>query len=80
MEWTVEYAQGRALTVRRFGAGPELVWIHGLGEWSVSFEPVVAHAKLAGYRHTLIWALEHPVLIIVTLFATLALNVGDDSR
>jgi multidrug efflux pump len=30
---------------------------------------------LSGYRHTLIWALEHPVLIIVTLFATLALNV-----
>ncbi len=30
---------------------------------------------LAGYRHTLILALEHPLLIIVTLFATLALNV-----
>ena len=30
---------------------------------------------LAGYRRTLIWSLEHPVLIIVTLFATLALNV-----
>ena len=30
---------------------------------------------LSGYRHTLIWALEHPVLILVTLFATLALNV-----
>ncbi len=30
---------------------------------------------LSGYRHTLTWALEHPVLIIVTLFATLALNV-----
>jgi pimeloyl-ACP methyl ester carboxylesterase len=54
MEWTVEYAQGRAMTVRRFGTGPELVWIHGLGEWSVSFEPVVAHARLAGFRHTLI--------------------------
>lgn len=42
------------MSVRRSGAGPELVWIHGLGEWSVSFEPVVAHAKLAGYRHTLV--------------------------
>ena len=31
---------------------------------------------LAGYRHSLIWSLEHPVLIIVTLFATLALNVA----
>jgi multidrug efflux pump len=30
---------------------------------------------LSGYRHTLTWALEHPLLIIVTLFATLALNV-----
>src|SRR5580704_16926927 len=30
---------------------------------------------LSGYRHTLAWTLEHPVLIIVTLFATLALNV-----
>jgi multidrug efflux pump len=30
---------------------------------------------LSGYRHTLTWALDHPVLIIVTLFATLALNV-----
>jgi multidrug efflux pump len=30
---------------------------------------------LSGYRHTLTWALEHPVLILVTLFATLALNV-----
>jgi pimeloyl-ACP methyl ester carboxylesterase len=54
MEWTVESAQGHAMTVRRFGSGPELVWIHGLGEWSVSFEPVVAHARLAGYRHTLV--------------------------
>src|SRR5581483_9353316 len=54
MEWTVESAQGHAMTVRRFGAGPELVWIHGLREWSVSFEPVVAHARLAGYRHTLV--------------------------
>ncbi len=30
---------------------------------------------LSGYRHTLTWALEHPVLILVTLLATLALNV-----
>jgi multidrug efflux pump len=30
---------------------------------------------LSGYRHTLTLALEHPVLIILTLFATLALNV-----
>src|ERR1700722_19621429 len=30
---------------------------------------------LAGYRRTLILSLEHPVLVIVALFATLALNV-----
>ena len=30
---------------------------------------------LSGYRYTLTLALEHPLLIIVTLFATLALNV-----
>ncbi|HET9623700.1 MAG TPA: alpha/beta hydrolase [Kofleriaceae bacterium] len=54
MEWTLEYAQGRAMMVRRFGTGPELVWIHGLGEWSVSFHPVVAHPALAGFRHTLV--------------------------
>jgi multidrug efflux pump len=30
----------------------------------------------SGYRQSLIWSLEHPVLIIVTLFATLALNVA----
>ncbi len=30
----------------------------------------------SGYRHSLMWSLEHPVLIVVTLFATLALNVA----
>jgi multidrug efflux pump len=31
---------------------------------------------LAGYRRSLVWSLEHPVLIILTLVATLALNVA----
>jgi multidrug efflux pump len=31
---------------------------------------------LSGYRRSLGWALEHPVLIVLTLLATLALNVG----
>jgi multidrug efflux pump len=31
---------------------------------------------LAGYRRSLVWALEHPVLIVLTLVATLALNVA----
>ncbi len=30
---------------------------------------------LAGYRYTLIWSLEHPALIMLTLFVTLGLNV-----
>ena len=38
LKWTVEHA----MTVRRFGAGPEVVWIHGLGEWSVGFDPVAS--------------------------------------
>lgn len=39
------------MIVRRFGAGPELVWIHGLGEWSQSFD-VVAR-RLDGFTHVL---------------------------
>ncbi len=31
---------------------------------------------LAGYRRTLVWSLEHPALIILTLVAMLALNVA----
>jgi pimeloyl-ACP methyl ester carboxylesterase len=38
--------------VRRVGSGPRVVWIHGLGESSVSFEPVIA--KLSGYEHVLV--------------------------
>jgi len=49
MEWTLEHA----MTVRRFGSGPGLVWIHGLGEWSVSFDAVAGHAALAGFTHVL---------------------------
>ena len=41
------------MTVRRWGAGPELVWIHGLGESSVSFDPIARHPALAGFAHTL---------------------------
>jgi pimeloyl-ACP methyl ester carboxylesterase len=41
------------MCVRRFGSGPELVWIHGLGEWSLSFDAVTRHPALAGFAHTL---------------------------
>ncbi|MGN6109022.1 MAG: alpha/beta fold hydrolase [Kofleriaceae bacterium] len=49
MDWSFEHG----MTVRRIGAGPELVWIHGLGEWSVSFDPIARHPALAGFRHVL---------------------------
>jgi len=42
------------MMVRRFGTGPELVWIHGLGEQSRSLDAVAAHPALAGLSHVLI--------------------------
>jgi pimeloyl-ACP methyl ester carboxylesterase len=47
--WSLEHG----MIVRRLGAGPALVWIHGLGEWSVSFDPIARHAALAGFSHVL---------------------------
>ena len=41
------------MMVRRVGVGPEIVWIHGLGEWSVSFDAIAHRAALAGYTHVL---------------------------
>ena len=40
------------MSVRRIGSGPELVWIHGLGESSTSFEPAVA--ELGEFSHVLV--------------------------
>src|SRR5258706_15848937 len=40
------------MSVRRTGAGPELVWIHGLGESSTSFDPVIA--RTPRYAHVLV--------------------------
>lgn len=37
----------------RKGDGPTIVWIHGLGESSLSFDPVAAHPALARYDHVL---------------------------
>lgn len=50
IRWSVEHG----MSVRRIGDGPELVWIHGLGESSTSFEPVVARMALAGFTHVLV--------------------------
>jgi pimeloyl-ACP methyl ester carboxylesterase len=47
--WSFEHG----MMVRRFGSGAEVVWIHGLGEWSVSYDPIVQHRAFAGFLHTL---------------------------
>lgn len=49
MRWALEHG----MMVRRFGAGPEVVWLHGLGEWSQSFDVVAARRALAGFSHVL---------------------------
>ncbi len=48
MRWSFEHG----MSVRRSGDGPELVWIHGLGESSTSFEPVLP--RLPGFTHVLV--------------------------
>jgi 3-oxoadipate enol-lactonase len=48
MRWSLE----RGMVVRRTGSGPRVVWLHGLGESSVSFEPVVA--AMPGFSHVLV--------------------------
>ncbi len=48
MQWSLEHG----MMVRRIGKGPTVVWIHGLGESSVSFEPVLA--MLRDYTHVLV--------------------------
>ena len=47
--WSLE----NGMQVRRFGSGPEVVWIHGLGEWSLSFDAVARHPALDGFTHVL---------------------------
>lgn len=48
MRWSLEHG----MVVRRVGDGTRVVWIHGLGESSLGFEPVVG--GLAGYAHVLV--------------------------
>lgn len=54
MTWRIEDAAGHAMMVRGWGQGPEIVWIHGLGEWSLAFDAIARHPALAGFTHTLI--------------------------
>ena len=49
MRWTLEHA----MMVRRFGQGPEIVWIHGLGEWSPDFDLIAGHPALSSFSHVL---------------------------
>ncbi len=47
----MRFSLEHGMSVRRTGAGPELVWIHGLGESTASFDPIVA--RLPGFTHVL---------------------------
>ncbi|MEO8706748.1 MAG: alpha/beta fold hydrolase [Kofleriaceae bacterium] len=47
MDWTFEHA----MIVRRFGSGAPMVWIHGLGEWSASFDACAP--LIDGFTHVL---------------------------
>ncbi len=49
LRWSLEHG----MMVRRLGDGPEVVWLHGLGEWSVIFDAIVRHSALSGFTHTL---------------------------
>lgn len=40
------------MVVRRVGDGAPIVWLHGLGEQSASFDPIAA--SLAGFEHVLV--------------------------
>jgi len=48
MQWSLEHG----MMVRRVGRGPRIVWIHGLGESSVSFEPIIA--RMPAFEHVLV--------------------------
>ena len=50
---TVRWSIERGMVVRRLGAGPEVVWIHGLGEHGQSFEAIARHPALVGFTHVM---------------------------
>jgi pimeloyl-ACP methyl ester carboxylesterase len=47
--WSLEHD----MAVRRLGGGPELVWLHGLGDTSASVDAIASHPSLAGFTHVL---------------------------
>jgi pimeloyl-ACP methyl ester carboxylesterase len=50
MRWAVE----SGCVVRERGAGPAVVWVHGLGESGRCFDAIVAHPALAAWRHVVV--------------------------
>lgn len=42
------------LWTQTFGAGPLVLWLHGLGESSLCFGAIARHPALAGFRHRLL--------------------------
>lgn len=48
----MKFAMEHGMSVRRTGEGPRIVWIHGLGESSTSFEPVIM--RLPNLEHVLV--------------------------
>ncbi|HLL23136.1 MAG TPA: alpha/beta hydrolase [Kofleriaceae bacterium] len=80
MQWSLEHG----MMVRRTGDGPRVVWIHGLGEQSASFDATVA--RLPGYQHVLVdlpgygrspWPEQPPSL--VDTVARLISWIGEDA-
>src|SRR5882724_1066050 len=54
MRWSLDHLAGHTMMVRRAGSGPELVWIHGLGDQSQGFDALVADPALARFSHVLV--------------------------
>lgn len=48
--WSVQHG----MVVRAFGTGVDLIWIHGLGEQSASFDAIARHPAFARYAHILV--------------------------
>jgi pimeloyl-ACP methyl ester carboxylesterase len=42
------------MVMRSWGTGIDLIWLHGLGEQSSSFDPIARHPALARFTHVLV--------------------------
>jgi pimeloyl-ACP methyl ester carboxylesterase len=50
----MNWSQQHGMVVRSFGNGIDLIWIHGLGEQSASFDAIARHPAFAKYAHILV--------------------------